>query len=37
MTETAYENNITSLKQSHIDYANYIEEIKIKIASTISN
>lgn len=36
MTETEYEDNITSLNQSHTDYANYIQESKAQIASAIT-
>lgn len=37
MSDTEYENNIASLNASHTDYANYIQEIKTKIASDITD
>ena len=37
MTEIEYEDYITSLNQSHIDYANYIQECKTQIASAITD
>ena len=36
MTETEYENNITSLNASHEEYANHIKESKKKIASALT-
>ena len=37
MTEGEYEDNITALNQSHTDYANYIQESKIKIATALTD
>ena len=37
MTDEEYEGNITSLNQSHMNYANYVEASKTKIASAITD